>query len=337
MKGAAEKSGVSYTELSGSSRHICFGDLVSIVRRIRSERYDVVLVFGIRVSLLMRFLKPFFSRPLITCLRGLDKWRKWYHIWSDRITESGVDLFISNSRAVSDMRASREGTKSDKLVVIENGIDVDYFDREKAVERVEVAEGKVIVSTIANFRIQKGYDFLIEVLDKFRDDFLNCHFLWAGKGPLQAETEARLTEIGLREKVTFLGHVEDVRPVLVSSDIFVLPSREEGMPRCLMEAMSMELPCVATAVGGTVEVIEDGVSGYLSEFGDVDSMGMRIRELVYGAELRRTVGQKGRARIIRKFTMHSIAGKYAALFKMVSVGDRSAVHIQEAIADVCGV
>lgn len=333
----ALQAGLNYSELSEKSRFIHPADAVSLVRRIRQNRYDIIMGFGLRVSLLLRMLRPFLGAiPILIGLRGLDGWRRWYHVWPARLTQFACDLFVPNSDAVAQCRMKREKTPRRKIVVIKNGIDVDYFDKQRclAIQRKQIGlpEDKLLVTTVGNFRYQKGHDFLLDVIEAFSCQLQAVHFIWAGEGPLRETLEQKISSIGATEKITFLGHVEDVRSVLACSDILVVPSQEEGMPRCLLEAMSMSLPCVATNVGGTPEVIEQGISGLLSDFGDIESFGNNLKRLVDSADLRRKLATAARKRIVSHFSIETVANKYVKLFELVAAGQRDGEKIQQILA-----
>ncbi len=333
MKKAALEAKLSYRELYGNSRFISPRSLAQLANAIRRGKYDIVLVFGLRASVLLRLLKPFFKNvPLITGLREVGNLRNWHHTWLDRLTQGKCDLFVSNSDAVGRVFTTRERLSSDKMVVIKNGISSQQFDRSRYRDVNKQSFGlpadKVIITTVANFRYEKGHDFYVEVIRAFLEEFENAHFVWIGEGSLKSKLKNMVRSIGAFDKITFLGLVEDVRPVLSCSDIFVLPSREEGMSRALMEAMAMSLPCVATDVGGANEVIVNGVSGLIVEFGNVEDFGGQIVKLTEDGDLRRKMGAAARLRIIENFDMEKIAKKYVRLFELVAAGHRDGEEIQ---------
>jgi len=333
MKQAALDSGLGYMEPGPWSRRIPLAGAASVLRAVRRNRCDVVMGFGLRVSLLLRGLKPLLGRrPVLAGLRGLDEWRRWYHTWADRLTECGCDLFVGNSRAVVRRRMEREKTPERKLTVILNGVDCDYFDRSAVPHASRDAFGlpadKVLVTTVGNLRRQKGHDFLLDVLAARRDELAGVHCAWAGRGSLREPLEQKAAQLGLVGTITFLGHVDDVRALLACTDILVMPSREEGMPRCVLEAMAMGVPCVATDVGGTAEVIVDGESGLVADFGDVQGFGGHLVRLVGDEALRRTLGDAARRRVVGRFGMERIAQQYLKLFDLVLKGRRDGREIQ---------
>jgi glycosyltransferase involved in cell wall biosynthesis len=336
MKNYAFLSNVSYKELSGSSRYVNPRDIYEIVHIIRQGNYDLIQVFGLRVSLLMRFLKPFFRKiPLVIGLHGINLWHRWYHKWPDYMTQGFCDIFVSISDAVKESHVKRGKLSQNKIVVIPNGTDLDKFHKARfkdiGKKTLGLPDDKIIITTIANIRHAKGHDFYVKVIEKFFKRLEDIQFVWTGEGLLKSTITHKIKELGISDKITMLGRVNDVRPILANSDIFVLPSREEGMPRALMEAMSMSLPCVATDVGGVREVVEEEVSGFISDFGDVECFGENILKLVEDKDLRMTMGYAARQRIARKFDIQEIAKKYITLFRLAIAGERDAKEIQKKI------
>jgi glycosyltransferase involved in cell wall biosynthesis len=336
MKKPAQELGIKYFELTGQDRYIGIRDLFHVIRVIRGNNYDIICGFGLRITLLLRLMRPFFyKKPFIIGLHGIDDWRRWYHILLDRMTKWGCTMFLPNSDAGAERFMLKEKIPRKKMVVIKNGTETEKFDRDNFEgvnkQSLNLPSDKIIITTIANFRYEKGYDFYIRTIGKYLKEFKNVLFVWIGRGRLKPFLEDALRSYGCLDKVMMLEYVEDVRPYLYCSDIFVLSSREEGMPRALMEAMSMSLPCVATKVGGIVEVIENGKSGLIENFNDVDGFGEKIAALIENRELRTEIGLEARKRIVSEFDMRRIAGKYLKCLELILKGYRDGIMIQELI------
>ena len=337
LKPIALSSDLNYIELDSTSRRISFANARKIVKLIRDRKYDIVMGYGIRVSMFLRVIKPWIRNiPIIIGLRGLDNWRKWHHVWADRFTEFAIDMFIPNSQAVAKRRMLREKTPSSKMVVIPNGIDTNHFDRAKFSNcdrrSLRLPEDKLILTTIANFRYQKGHNFLLHVIGALAEKFDYVHFVWVGAGPLRDQLEQEAEALGVAEKITILNYVDDVRLVLACTDIYLMPSMEEGMPRCLMEAMAMTLPCIATNVGGTPEVIKNGVNGLLADYGDIENFGNNTKKLIVSAELRMRIATAARKCIVDYFRIEAIAAQYLKLFELVCSGQRDGREIQKILS-----
>jgi glycosyltransferase involved in cell wall biosynthesis len=134
----------------------------------------------------------------------------------------------------------------------------------------------------------------------------------AGDGPDRAELEREVERRGLSQEVIFEGNLnqDQLRAVYRESDAFVLSSFGEGLPVALMEAMAMEIPCIATWIAGIPELIRDGVGGLLVAPGDVQSLAKAIIRLMSDAELQRRLGQSGRRRILEGYEVITNVGRF---------------------------
>jgi glycosyltransferase involved in cell wall biosynthesis len=142
----------------------------------------------------------------------------------------------------------------------------------------------------------------------------NLRFLIVGDGSAKGRLEEEAKTLGL-SNVEFTGHVPDVRPLLGTFDIFVLPSLYEGIPLGLLQAMAFECPVVATRVGGVPEVVVDGGTGYLIEPRDVQGLVDRLKTLSMDRSLRDTMGQAGRDRVVREFSARGMVEQTEQLYR----------------------
>jgi len=147
----------------------------------------------------------------------------------------------------------------------------------------------------------KGLDVLLEALCRLRQAAPHCRCLVVGDGPMRGELSAFAAETGLSSKVMFVGFQDDVRPYLAAADIFVLPSRTEGLPFTLLEAMSSGLACIATDVGGVREVVSDGEDGLIVPPESPTALGEAIHRLLSDANLRSIFGKRAREKTQSEF------------------------------------
>ncbi len=336
LKRRAEEQFLTYHELPAPDLLSFLKNIFKIIRMIKKNRYDIIFCFGIRVSLQLRLTKIFYKKtPIIIGIRNLDNWRKWYHTLPDRFLEPACDVFVPNSRIVAAMRNKREKTPWEKLVTIYNGIDTDFFNREhvSAVNRqsLNLPEDKLLFTTVANFRHTKGHTFLIDVIAGLRKQLSHVHFVWVGKDVINLKKDIvnRLNAEQLTENITIVDNVDDVRHILAVSDAFLLPSNEEGMPRALMEAMAMSLPCLATNVGGVSEIIKDASCGCISEFGDSTTFGNHLLRLANSSEVRSSMGEAAKECIINHFDIDLISRQYIHLFNALLSNQFNGIQLQQ--------
>ncbi len=188
----------------------------------------------------------------------------------------------------------------DRARVVVHGLDVSRADaliarrsELQAEVRAElgVRPDQVLVMTVANLRPEKGYDVLLDTVRLLADRNLPVHVAAVGRGPLEDDLRRQQVALGLADRLQFLGQRDDVLRLLAGSDVFVLASRQEGLPVSLMEATSMGMPIVATAVGGVPQVIADEVDGLIVPPGAPVLLADALERLVTDPDLRRRLGQ----------------------------------------------
>jgi L-malate glycosyltransferase len=189
--------------------------------------------------------------------------------------------------------------------VIVHGVDLSRSDAlmaEREAVRAEVRaelgiDGEELLAlTVANLRPEKGYDVLLDAARLAADRGLPLRFAAVGRGPLEDELRERSHQLGLQGRLQFLGQRHDVLRLLTAADLFVLASRQEGLPVSLMEATSTGAAIVATSVGGVPQVITDGVDGLVVPPGDPPALVDALERLVGDSDLRAELGRAAKLR-----------------------------------------
>jgi glycosyltransferase involved in cell wall biosynthesis len=168
------------------------------------------------------------------------------------------------------------------------------------------------VGTIGRLDPQKGHDVLLRSLA----DLPGVSAVVVGDGPAQLELSALANELGISERVVFAGRRDDARELLTTFDVFALPSRFEGFPLVLLEAMLARLAVVATDVGSVTEAVVDGETGLVVAPDDPAALTAAIRSLLEAPDARRTFGEAGRARALG-FSPGRMARDFEALYEAV--------------------
>jgi glycosyltransferase involved in cell wall biosynthesis len=225
-------------------------------------------------------------------------WRR--SIYLQRLICAGVDRYLAVSDEVA--RRLRQTLKipARKIRVVHNGIPLVAFDRLTSRARRASLTGdaeRPIVLTTARLAEQKGQGYLLEAAALVPE----ATFVLAGDGPDRAGLEARARDLGLTDRVLFLGHRHDVPDLLASCDLFVLPSLFEGHPLSILEAMAAGRPVIATAIGGTDEAVIHRQTGILIPPADSVALASAITAVLTDPVLARRLGEAGRARVRRKF------------------------------------
>jgi len=228
---------------------------------------------------------------------------------------------IANSRRVMQFTCDRYAVPVHSVRVVHNGVDLKSFpapsdDVRSAVRRaMGIAPEEILIGTIGRASPEKNLEMLLEVASALPTASPRCRVAIVGDGPALAGLKAKAVASGLGDRAIFTGERHDVAPLLGAIDIFALTSKTEGLPNAVMEAMACGRPVVATDVGGTGELVEDGVSGFLVASGDVSRMTDRIVALARSAERRRAIGEAARARIAAAFTVEGMVTRTTAIYE----------------------
>jgi colanic acid/amylovoran biosynthesis glycosyltransferase len=199
------------------------------------------------------------------------------------------------------------------------GVDMSRFqppDRE-AQRRGHGPHEPLEILCVGRLAPVKGHDLLLAALRRLRLEGRNIRLHLVGDGPERARLEALAVTYGLEASVHFAGSInrDGIRRVYEQADVFALSSLTEGVPVVLMEALAMELPCVAPALAGIPELIRDGREGLLFRPGDEQALAQALARLDDDAALRTTLGQAGRARVLATHDLEDTAREIATVFR----------------------
>jgi glycosyltransferase involved in cell wall biosynthesis len=225
------------------------------------------------------------------------------------------DAIIVNSRQVGDYIATVYGAPTDRLTVVYNAIDLDRF-RPAPEPRPAPAPLVVMVGRLVK---QKNPLLFVAAAAALRRRLPAARFRLIGDGPLRAEVERAARAAGLDEALELTGERRDVETLLPDADLFWLTSDWEGLPNAVLEAMASGLPVVATDVGGTAELIDAGVEGYVIDAGDCDALVARSLEILADPDRHAHMRRAARARAMQ-FSGAAMARATAAVYARAAAG-----------------
>jgi len=229
-----------------------------------------------------------------------------------------------NSRAVWNDTVSRDHIDEAKLVLIYNGIDPEPFKtahatREAVRKALRLQPNEKVVIVIANFIPYKGHLDLIKAARQVIDRIPDTKFLLVGEDRgIQKDVERQAQDLGISERVVFMGQRFDIPELLGASDLSVLPSHEEGFSNVILESMAAGLPVVATRVGGNAEAVIDGVTGWLVPPRNHEEMAIKIVDLLSNPIRAKSWGKEGRRRIAGLFTIDRMVKKHLNLYGLAT-------------------
>jgi glycosyltransferase involved in cell wall biosynthesis len=206
--------------------------------------------------------------------------------------------------------------------VIYNGLESSSYQEPSAPEVLRgdlgVVNGSLLIGMIANFNFEiKGHRYFLEAAKMVLEKMPDTEFLLVGDGPLRPQYEQMASELGIRKKVHFLGKRSDVPMIVANLDVSVLPSISEGLSNVILESMAAGKPVIATKVGGSMETVQEGVTGYLVPPADSRALADRMVTLFRNPERARAMGAAGRKVIQEKFTVEAMIKSYETLYRSV--------------------
>jgi glycosyltransferase involved in cell wall biosynthesis len=207
------------------------------------------------------------------------------------------------------------GFPASRLVQMNNGIDAGAFSPDS-----KRAEGTVNVLYIGRLTAQKSLPVLLDAFAHALQDCPELRLTLVGDGMERSALESMTKDLGLNGKVTFAGAQEEVRPYLQAADMFALPSASEGISNALLEAMSSGLACLATAVGGNADVLDQGRCGVLLPEGDIPAWNAALSRLGNDREARLQLGTAARQRIQDVFDFSVVGSQYEELYQSLLDG-----------------
>jgi glycosyltransferase involved in cell wall biosynthesis len=237
---------------------------------------------------------------------------------TNRLTAYLADAIICVSRTVLEFSKVRIGLPASKLIQINNGIDFDAIDfsldQVQARTQYGLPSTGFLIGAIGRPRPVKGYDVLLNAFANLVTLEPDLLLLFVGDGPDRKKLEFKAQQLNLPPRVRFMGDQSEIHKLLPALNILVSSSFHEGMSNVILEAMAAGLPVVATAVGGTPEVVVDGETGLLVPPGDPEALSQAILKLIQNPKMRKKMGLAGRERVKKHFTIQETVHQTEKLY-----------------------
>ena len=237
---------------------------------------------------------------------------------ADRVTHSGFDCVIALDENHKRYLAEAKGVPLHRMKIVPNGIDQERFSvsisKSDARQQFGLPTDKPIVGIVASLSLCKKHDLFLRTAVAVLKQVPDAVFAIAGQGPERQNLESLGEELGIQDKVLFLGQVADVPTFLRSLDVSVLTSESEAFPLALLESMAAGLPVVTSDVGCIPAIVGEGETGYRVKFGDVEPFADRISQLLNDPALARKLGVNGRQRLNENFTLDHMVRNTASVF-----------------------
>jgi glycosyltransferase involved in cell wall biosynthesis len=260
-------------------------------------------------------------RHIVAGERCVDPWKGTLELTIDRILARWTEKIVTNSSGVKDFYAG-QGLPPDKFVVIPNGIAPpvvpDPVSREELLRELGLPPGARLIGAVGRLWPQKRVKDLIWAADLLKSTRDDAHLLIIGDGPQRWRLERYAEQNGMTDRALFLGERDDVPRLMQHFDVLWLGSEYEGQSNAILEAMAAGVPVIATDIPGNRDLVVDGATGYLMPLGDRFEFTRRTHWLLEDEALRRRLGDSGRERVGREFTVEQMVQRHAALYRALT-------------------
>jgi glycosyltransferase involved in cell wall biosynthesis len=317
--GKLESAGVSARTVSHTNPH--FARMIAdVMGELRAQRADLLVCHGYKADVIGWVAARLARVPVVSVSRGWTghtakvRRNETLDRWMLRLMR-GV-ICVSEGQAA---KVRKAGVRAERIRVIHNAIDTTRFSGADSGGRAMLqgffpAPLELLVVGVGRLSPEKGFDQLVKAMGSVVSRLPGAGLVLIGDGPDRAKLEEQVRLAGLESHIAFAGFRTDTDQLVQGADILAQSSYTEGLPNVVLEACAAGIPVVATDVGGTREVIDDGVTGHLVRPGDPDALAARLLELLPSPTNRRAMGARGRERVIAKFSFAQQSARYEELF-----------------------
>lgn len=292
-----------------------FSGLMKLWRVLKHGNHDAIITFTHDSNLLgIPLAKLAGIRARVGThlgeIRGMSGWREGLHTFL--INRGVIQTLVASSARTRD-NAVEAGVKPERITTIYNAItpfNVDHIDRDSVRQKLNLNRDEVFLVAVGRLVFEKGHVFLVEAMSMVAKENPRAVAGICGAGPLHDELQAQIERLNLQHKVRLLGQWDEIPELLAASDVFVLPSRWEGLPMALLEGMMAGLPVIATRVEGVDEVVQPGEHGLLVPLESPTELAQAILQLLRSPEDLQRMGRAARERVLSTYTTDRMCEAY---------------------------
>jgi len=308
--------------------------LIRLERALTDLRADIVHTFLLTASLYGRLAAMFARVPIIVGTEvNIYENKEPRHITAERWLMSTTDAVVVSAGSVRDFYIEQVGAEPSKVEVIYNAVDWSQLGttrtRDEMRDELQIDRRAPVAGIVARLTEQKAHSVLLSSMAS-TPGLEPLHLVVVGDGHLRESLERLARDLGIADRVRFLGARRDLGNLMSAMDMFVMPSLWEGLPLSMVLAMGAGLPVVATRVAGIPEVVQDGTTGLLVPPNDARSLGEALAQLVRNQDLRRALGTAAKAAALPRYGVDGYVSSVSALYDRLL----SAKHLVPGLSDV---
>jgi glycosyltransferase involved in cell wall biosynthesis len=296
--------------------------LLRMCQLILREKPDIVHTHLFKSDLHGRLAARLCGVPVvISTSHNNDVWARRFPLGSFYgFTAKLTDKVIAVSNEVREYQIQYTGISPHKIIVIDNGVNVQRFaDQEDAGlslrHEFQISVGTPLIGIIGRLQPQKDHENFLKAAVQIRSKLPDARFLVVGDGPLREELMAQAQTLGLGSSVIFCGIRQDIPAVMAAIDLLVISSKWEGLPVTLLEGMAACRPVVSTAVGGVPNVVADGQAALLVPPEDSLALAIACLKILQDPALAQSLAQAGYERVKNQFSLDAMIGKTLNLYE----------------------
>lgn len=285
---------------------------------LKAQRPKLLQCFLFHANVLGRVAGRLARVPhVLSGLRVAERGSRW-HLWMDRATQRLVDRYVCVSQSVARFAQNEGGLAAAKLTVIPNGIDLADFPGTPADLRpLGISPGRSPVTFVGRLDHQKDVHWLLRAVPRVFSAVPLADLLIVGSGPLEDNLREFAGQMGIAKRTFFAGFRPDVPAILAASRVLVLPSRWEGMPNVVLEAMASRLPVVASDVEGVRELLGQSAEAQTVPPADSDALASSLIRILQDQRLCAQLAAENRLRAEESFSIDRTVAAYQDLWEGV--------------------
>ncbi len=289
-----------------------------IVRFVQAEGIRVIHCQDMYTNVLGTVVAGLARVPVIVTRVDLGHHLVGYRRPLLELASRRAERVLVNALCIRDLAVS-QGVEADRIAVVRNGVDVDELDREarRAPDAPAPEPGAFVCIANMHHPVKGQSDLLVAMREVARQR-PEARLVLVGDGIRRPLLERQARQLGIADRCHFLGHRRDGPAILARAAAGVSASYAEGISNAILESMAARLPMVATAVGGTPEIVREGHDGFLVPPGAPAALARRMLDLLGDPALRRRMGQRGRQIVEREFSLAQMRTSYDALYQALT-------------------
>jgi len=293
---------------------------IRLIKTTRSINPSLIITYLFHADFVGRMvLQPTLKTRVIPFLRTTYNHKKyWQARLFEKLTKRYVLQYLANSESVKDFYVKQIGVDKDKIIVIPNGIDVDYYNnipKDLSLKRkLGIGDRDIVLICVANLHINKGHRFLLEAFENLYKTHRNIKLLLIGDGTEKENLLKQIKSYKSQNSILFLGKRNDAPKLLKISDIFILPTLFEGMSNAIMEAMACGLSVATSDIKENKELLGN-TGGYYFQTNNSVAISSTIETILVSSEEAHKIALKGKEIISKKYDIKFISSILSKFFE----------------------